>query len=276
MDKIRRIIFKIKQLKNLAVLRRFERNEDLRLVVMNRDTFEEKFAFNLNLRNLYIFISSLFVLFAFLFYLLIAYTPLKRLIPGYGTIENNAYVIKLNKNLDELEKQIEAQDHYNNALRRILIQNDQGSDAEEDYANAGKMTPESARKAKSEAMKKNYIAPLKGRINRKSDIKNGHYGVDISGTKNAPIKAIADGNVIFADWSTETGYTIILQHRNGLISVYKHNASLLKEIGDFVDKGEAIATYGNTGTLSTGPHLHFEIWKSGIPIDPLEVVDIKM
>jgi murein DD-endopeptidase MepM/ murein hydrolase activator NlpD len=262
-------------IKKLEVLKTFERNEDLRLVVMNRDTFEEKFAFSLNLRNLYIFISSLFVLFAFLFYLLIAYTPLKRLIPGYGTLENNSYVIKLNNNLSELEKKIEAQDHYNAALRRILIQNESDADTDGDYANAGKMSPESARKIKSEALKKQYTAPIKGRINRKADIKNGHYGIDLAGSKNAPIKAIADGNVIFADWSTETGYTIILQHRNGLISIYKHNANLLKEIGDFVDRGEAIATYGNTGTLSTGPHLHFEVWKSGIPIDPLEIIDVK-
>ncbi|MBK7095693.1 MAG: M23 family metallopeptidase [Saprospiraceae bacterium] len=264
------------QLKRLEVLKRFEKNEDLRLVVMNRDSFEEKFSFNLNLRNLYIFISSLFVLFFVLYYLLIAYTPLKRLIPGYGTVDNNSYVIKMNKNLNELEKKIEAQDHYNQALRRILIQNESGSENDEDYINAGKLNSQASLKSRKEALRKQYFAPLKGKINRKSDIKNGHYGIDISGTKNSPIKAIADGNVIFADWSTETGYTIIVQHRNGLISLYKHNASLLKEIGDFVDSGEAIAIFGNTGTLSTGPHLHFEIWKSGIPIDPLEIIEVKM
>ena len=268
--------FDFKHLNRLEVLKRFEKNEDLRLVVMNRDSFEEKFSFNLNLRNLYIFISSLFVVFFILFYLLIAYTPLKRLIPGYGSVENNSYVIKLNKNLSELEKKIEAQDHYNQALRKILIQNESGSDNEQDFKNANKLNLHEAKNRKKEDIKTDYFAPLKGKINRKSDIRNGHYGIDISGTKNTPIKSIADGNVIFADWSTETGYTMMIQHRNGLISIYKHNASLLKEIGDFVDRGEAIAIFGNTGTLSTGPHLHFEIWKSGIPIDPLELIDIKM
>lgn len=271
-------LFKINfnHLKKLEMLKRFEKNEDLRLVVMNQDTFEEKFSFNLNLRNLYIFISSLFVLFFVLYYLLIAYTPLKRLIPGYGSVDNNSYVIKLNKNLNELEKKMEAQDHYNQALRRILIENENGSENAEDYINAGSKNSKSGINNRRDALKNQYFAPLKGKINRKSDIKNGHYGIDISGTKNSPIKAIADGNVIFSDWSTETGYTIIVQHRNGLISLYKHNASLLKEIGDFVDRGEAIAIFGNTGTLSTGPHLHFEIWKSGIPIDPLEIIEVKM
>lgn len=273
---MKKIRFNLGHLKKLEVLKRFEKNEDLRLVVMNRDTFEEKFAFNLNLRNLYIFISSLFVIFFILFYLAIAYTPLKRLIPGYGSLEGNSYVIKVNKSLSELEKKSEAQEHYNQALKRILLYNESDKENAIDLANAGKPAAASATKTDMDIIKKQYSVPMDGKINRKSDIKNGHYGVDVAGIRNAPIKAIADGNIVFADWSTETGYTLIIQHRNGLISIYKHNSSLLKDIGDFVERGEVVAILGNTGTLSNGPHLHFEVWKGGIPIDPLDVVDFKM
>ena len=114
---------------------------------------------------------------------------------------------------------------------------------------------------------------MKGTVSEGYNPEEKHYAVDIVTAKDAPVKATADGTVIFAEWTAETGYVIILEHKNGLISVYKHNASLAKEQGELVKAGEVIATAGNTGELSTGPHLHFEIWSEGYPIDPANFID---
>jgi len=117
--------------------------------------------------------------------------------------------------------------------------------------------------------------PLIGKINKNFDVKTSHYGMDIAGAIGSPVKAVMDGTIIFSDWSTETGNTIIIQHPNGILSVYKHNSSLFKEIGDFVKKGEVIANLGNSGTLTSGPHLHFELWYNGIPLDPAKYLNLK-
>jgi murein DD-endopeptidase MepM/ murein hydrolase activator NlpD len=115
--------------------------------------------------------------------------------------------------------------------------------------------------------------PVNGHISEGYDIKNKHYAVDIVVPNNTPVKATADGTIIFAEWTIETGYVIIIEHRYELISVYKHNASLTKEQGDLVKAGEVIAMAGNTGELTTGPHLHFELWNRGYPINPTNFID---
>jgi murein DD-endopeptidase MepM/ murein hydrolase activator NlpD len=97
--------------------------------------------------------------------------------------------------------------------------------------------------------------------------------VDIVTVKDAPIKTVADGTVIFAEWTAETGYVIIVDHGNNLISVYKHNAFLNKAQGQLVKAGEVIASAGNTGEFTTGPHLHFELWSEGYPINPTNFID---
>lgn len=262
-------------------------NENLRLVVMNENTFEEKYSFRLNLKNLYILLSSLIVVLFILMFIVISFTPLKHIVPGYGNIENNSYVIKLNRYITELEANIETQEHYNKSLRKILVENDTtGTSNFKHYNkdNSKKSTisvspKETNKNTQLDGLKNiediNFISPLRGKINKKIDVKIGHYGIDIAGPKNAPIKSIAKGTVIFSDWSPETGNTIIIQHANNLLSVYKHNSSLLKEIGDFVNEGEAIALIGNTGTLTDGPHLHFELWYKSIPLDPLKYINIE-
>ncbi|MGB0788658.1 MAG: M23 family metallopeptidase, partial [Marinirhabdus sp.] len=115
--------------------------------------------------------------------------------------------------------------------------------------------------------------PVKGTISEGFDMRQKHYAVDVVTAKNAPVKNIADGTVIFSGWTAGTGFVMIIRHTNQLISVYKHNASLTKEEGDPVKSGEVIATVGNTGELTTGPHLHFELWRNGTPIDPTNFLD---
>ena len=125
--------------------------------------------------------------------------------------------------------------------------------------------------------KTNFVlfTPVNGEISEEYNAENKHYAVDIVVAKNTPVKATADGTVIFAEWTVETGFVVLIEHSYGLISVYKHNATLTKEQGDFVKAGEVIATSGNTGDLSTGPHLHFELWSDGYSVNPTNFIDFK-
>jgi murein DD-endopeptidase MepM/ murein hydrolase activator NlpD len=117
--------------------------------------------------------------------------------------------------------------------------------------------------------------PVTGVISQPYDVSQKHYAVDIAVAQNAPIKAVSDGTVIFAEWTLETGYVVILEHQNTLLSVYKHNATITVLQGDLVKSGEVIATAGNTGEFSTGPHLHFELWSNGYPVNPVEFIDFE-
>jgi len=110
--------------------------------------------------------------------------------------------------------------------------------------------------------------PIKGIVSEKFDAKKNHLGIDIVAPKDEPIKATAEGTVVMASWTEDTGYVITLQHEGGLISVYKHCSKLFKKNGEFVKSGEVIALIGNTGKFTTGPHLHFELWHQGRVLNP--------
>jgi murein DD-endopeptidase MepM/ murein hydrolase activator NlpD len=115
--------------------------------------------------------------------------------------------------------------------------------------------------------------PITGVVTMPFDAKEKHFAVDVVAPMDTPVKAVANGTVIFSEWTADTGYVIILEHEGGLLSVYKHNGSLAKLQGTVVREGEVIASVGNTGELSTGPHLHFELWDNGNPVNPLDFVD---
>ncbi len=116
------------------------------------------------------------------------------------------------------------------------------------------------------------FTPIDGFVSQSFNIRNDHLGVDIVSKPNEPVKCVADGTVIFADWTREFGYVLAIQHNGNLISVYKHNAKLLKKVGNFVSEGEIISIIGNSGELTDGPHLHFELWHQGNPLNPEEFV----
>ncbi len=117
-----------------------------------------------------------------------------------------------------------------------------------------------------------FYSPITGFVSDQYDVKKGHMGVDVVAKANEPIKCIADGTVIFSSWTQDSGYVIVVQHRGNLISTYKHNAQLLKKVGTFVNGGEIIAIVGNSGELTNGPHLHFELWYNGNSLNPEEFV----
>lgn len=117
-----------------------------------------------------------------------------------------------------------------------------------------------------------FYSPITGFISDHYDVKKGHLGVDVVAKANEPVKCIADGTVVFSSWTQDSGYVIMVQHRGNMISAYKHNAQLLKKVGTFVNGGEIISIVGNSGELSNGPHLHFELWYNGNSLDPEEFV----
>ncbi len=277
-----------------------------RLVVLNNDTFEEVGSYKLSLMNLYVLISSLLVGFTILVLSLVVFTPLKRLIPGYGGMGSQRDMFELVDRVDSLERVLTAQQTYATNVRKLLTAdvekesdvvrekvtavvdsniNVDPSEAEM-VIRAGGSSPfvgdsgdknieNKAIKAigQSDRLESMYlISPLSGSISKSFSLKEKHYGTDLVAPKNTPIKAVADGFVISSDWTLETGNTIAVQHANNVVSFYKHNSSLLKKVGDKVNSGEAIAILGNTGEQSNGPHLHFELWKDGKAVNAQEYI----
>ena len=259
-----------------------------RLVVLDDETLQEVRSFKLSLLNLYLFFSSIIVLTAVLILCLFFFTPVKRLVPGYGDINDHPKFQELNKQYHNLEKELDTQEEYINGFKNMLSDGDKGPELEKlisaqpkgqeghSHENAieKNITKVSARKQNDPADLNlehfHFIIPLKGSISAGYEAENKHFGIDILAPKNSAIKSITDGVVINSDWNLETGNTISIQHKNNLITVFKHNSVLLKKEGDFVKSGEAIAIIGNSGTLSDGPHMHFELWFNGKPLNPQE------
>jgi murein DD-endopeptidase MepM/ murein hydrolase activator NlpD len=274
-----------------------------RLVIMNNETFEEIGSYRLSLLNVYIFLSTLMVLVAIIVLSLILFTPLKRFVPGYGDIQASPQLIMLNQELDSVYQEFSSQKVYIENLRKRLSDQADGiedipdenhglSDSslqvdriEEDEILrreveleqieeiAGMKTRGNASSADVPLEQLYFIPPITGEISARFMPEKKHYGIDILAPKNTAIKSVMDGIVIASDWTLETGNTIGIQHSNNIISFYKHNSLLLKKVGDYVQAGEAVAIIGNTGTLSDGPHLHFEVWVKGMPIDPVDYIN---
>ena len=281
-----------------------------RLVILNNETFEEVNSFKLSVFNFYVAVSSLFVGFTALGMALIVFTPLKKIIPGYGGYGSDRAVFNLYERVDSMERAVSAQEIYTNNFRKMLVADVEtekdmpknkpttpsvsdsnstveptasemtiragGSDPFED--NGSNNTNNNSEKAirvtnRNDRLESMYLqAPVAGTMSLSFSLEKQHYGVDITASKNTPIKSISDGFVILCDWTLETGNTIAIQHSNNVISFYKHNSNLLKKVGDKVKTGEAIAIIGSTGEQTTGPHLHFELWKDGKAVNPQEYI----
>jgi len=270
-----------------------------RLVVLNEDTFEERFAIKLTRLNVFVLTSISAILLVFFTTLLIAFTPLREYIPGYSSARLKKEASLLNYKTDSLVRELELNKQYYSSIRKVLTgdiasvnfnrdsimelaKNDLG------YLEVEKNKEDSILRAKVEKEDKynlfetsidpsNFVLfpPVNGTISESYNIKEKHYAVDVVVAMNTPVKAVADGTVIFAEWTVETGYVVIMEHNQELISVYKHNSAITKSQGDLIKAGEVIAMSGNTGELSTGPHLHFELWSKGYPVNPTNFIDFQ-
>lgn len=270
-----------------------------RLVILNEDTFEERISFKLNRLNVFVLVTITSIVLVAGTTVLIAFTPLREYIPGYSSSSLNKKATKLVTTADSLEVAINLNQQYYASIKKVLtgdvktVEFDRDSALEAQKLNNEKidLTPseEDIKLRKEVDQEDKYslfdkekssvdfslFPPVKGSITSKYDTSKKHYAVDIAVTKDAPIKAAADGTVIFAEWTTETGYVMILEHGNNVLTVYKHNASLTKEQGELVKAGEVIATAGSTGEFTTGPHLHFELWRDGYSMNPSQFIDFE-
>ncbi|MCB0557362.1 MAG: M23 family metallopeptidase [Lewinellaceae bacterium] len=272
-----------------------------RLVVMNNETFEEVGSYRLTLLNVYIFISTVLVVVAALVVFAVAFTPLKRYVPGYGEGgENREEVEQLYREVQDLKKELVAQEKYSTNIRKVLVgevetakdiiranptdtaEEVERSEEEEQLRQEVELQqvgqaaqrPRTANFSPREVpLEQMYFnAPVRGEISAGFMPDKKHFGLDVLAPKNTAVQAAMDGYIFFSDWTLETGNTIGIQHANNTITFYKHNSALLKKAGSFVKAGEAVAIIGNTGTLSDGPHLHFELWHKGNPVDPRDYI----
>jgi len=270
-----------------------------RLVILNEDTFEERFSVKLTRLNVFVLMSFSAILLVAATTVLIAFTPLREYIPGYSSTALKKQATVLNYKTDSLQRVIALNEKYFESIKRVLkgdvktvaINKDSIIKAaeldmdkiilipsKEDSLLRAKVNKEDKYSLfESATSRVNFVLfpPVNGTISEGYNVEEKHFAIDVVVAKDTPVKAAADGTIILSEWTTQTGYVVIIDHGNGLISVYKHNASLTKSQGDLVKSGEVIAISGNTGELSTGPHLHFELWSDGYPIDPTTFIDFE-
>jgi murein DD-endopeptidase MepM/ murein hydrolase activator NlpD len=265
-----------------------------RLVMLNDSTFEEVGYLRLSRLNTISVGGTLIILSIALVYSTIAYTPIRELIPGYPDAEMRNNIVQNSILLDSLKEELRLRDQFFLNLNQIISGQsprdylNTKADSISDYQNLSFTRSSSDSILRQEIdlndklrvpinenpqvinklEKMQFFTPVRGVITNSFNSLNSHFGTDIVAGPNEVVKATLDGTVIMANWTLETGYVIQIQHNNNLISVYKHNAELLKNVGMRVKAGDAIAIVGNSGELTTGPHLHFELWQNGIALNP--------
>ncbi len=268
-----------------------------RLIIYNDNTFEEVGFIRLKGFNLLWIIGALAVALIAVTFSLIAYTGIKEFIPGYPDTDMRRRIVLNALKLDSVEHELKIRDVYFENISSIIAGktpenfiDDQISDSlqsktihftksEEDSLFRKKIEEDEQFNLPYEAPQQmmikaqslsqiHFFPPVKGIVTNSFNAEINHYGTDIVAKTNEVIKSVLDGTVIIATWTIETGYIIQIQHENNLISIYKHNSELLKRVGNHVEAGEVIAIIGNSGEFSTGPHLHFELWNNGRPVNP--------
>ena len=269
------------------------------MVILNEDTFEEKISFKLTRLNVFIFggLFSILLIVATIF--LIAFTQLREYIPGYSSTKLKREATELVYKTDSLEEVIKVNEAYLNEIRALLVGKVTDVNFDKDSILAimqydkdtMRLMPSDADLEFREMVEEEdrytlfteaqfgsdvvFFSPVDGTISEHYSLENNHLAVDIATEMGTPVKSVADGTVLFAEWTAETGHVIIVEHVQGFISIYKHNSSLHKSQGDMVVSGEVIASAGNTGEYSTGPHLHFELWSQGYPLNPTNYIDFE-
>jgi murein DD-endopeptidase MepM/ murein hydrolase activator NlpD len=267
-----------------------------KLVFLNEDTFEERATFHLRPLTIFVTIGITIILLIVLTTLLIAFTGLREYIPGYSDVKMKRQLFTLVQRSDSMQVALNARDLYIDNIRNIVNGNLNDTLNKKPEGNAKVENIGTLKKSKEDSLLRNeiegsdkftlspnssaasgissflFFPPVKGMVTNRFNAVGKHYGIDIAGNPNEAVKATLDGTVVLANFTSETGWVIGIQHGNNLFSFYKHNSSLLKKAGDFVKAGEVIAIIGNSGELSTGPHLHFELWSNGSALDPQKYV----
>ncbi len=270
-----------------------------KIVVSDEETFEEIVSLKTNNFQLFLFAFLYTVLVIIFSTAIIFFTQVREYVPGYPSTDLLVSAAKITIKADSLERELALNDQFFSAIESVLtgdsneaaqrtqqdtlIQNDL-KDAQivatipqDSILRAYVDNEDRFNLTRNQLLidSKSYFSPVKGVVTDGFDIEKNHFAVDVSVDIGTPVKAILAGTVLFSEWSVETGHVILLDHGENLISVYKHNSKNLKLQNETVQAGEVIAFSGEEGSLSSGPHLHFEIWKNGLPIDPESILSFE-
>jgi len=270
-----------------------------KVVVSNDKTFEERLSFKTTKFGVFLVALTYTSILIGVTAVLIFFTQLKEYVPGYSSLELLKSSTELSLKTDSIERVVTLNNQYYNSIKKVLtgeldtiafnrdsILNEINKDmllsglspSKEDSLLRKHIEEEdrfNLTRSQLLVENKTLFQPVIGEITQEYNYKENHFAIDIAAETGTPIKAVSDGRVVLSEWTMETGYVIILDHGDTLLSVYKHNSSLLKTQNELVIAGEVIALSGNQGTLTTGPHLHLELWKNGIPIDPKQFFNFK-
>jgi murein DD-endopeptidase MepM/ murein hydrolase activator NlpD len=271
-----------------------------RLVVINDTTFDERFSAYLSPLNVIAGIALAFFIISIITLSIVIFTPLKEYIPGYSDTRTRLNALNATVRVDSLERAQAVYGRYFQNLSRILngeVELDTAKmglsdesavyedldfssskedsllrreiESEERYA----LSPQSETVSESLGLPGTFLfPPITGTVTAEFNAAEGHFGIDVTAKEGETVKAVYDGTVVMASFTSDGGNVIRIQHANNLISVYKHNSILLKKVGDRVEAGDFIAIIGNSGELTDGPHLHFELWYNGTPLNPKEFI----
>ena len=272
---------------------------DYKVVVSSEDTFEEKLSFKANKINAFIIMLLYSIILIAFTISIVFFTQLREMVPGYSSSDLLNRAIYLTKKTDSLEQQIALNNKFYKSIEDVLSGNvDEFVSRDELSIDSNLISPDiftispnlqdsilrqyvenedKFNLTNNELVIENkmFFSPIKGEITQSFNFNENHFAIDIAADIGTPVKSVLDGKIIFSEWSLETGYVVVIDHGENIISVYKHNSKTLKEQNDFVQAGEVIAYSGNQGNLSSGPHLHFELWKNGTPIDPEPLLNFK-
>ena len=281
--------------KNKKTLSNWLNNRHI-LIIQNEEDFSHKATYNFTYARLVFFgLLGLIIVFVLSFYLV--NTVLAQWFdPTHAERETRKDLVTMSLSLDSLATELENRDLFIQSLKRVM----QGDEDDQEQApvdesggnvalsqDPNSQEIDSLFKSEFETrgdvllgqdlnnmtLRQTYLfSPLSGYVSQRFDPMNEHFGIDVVSKKDEPVKCIADGTVIFASWTQDAGNVIAVQHKENLISVYKHNSALTKEVGNFIRAGEILAIIGNTGELTNGPHLHFELWYNGTAVNPEDFI----
>lgn len=260
-----------------------------RLVITNTETFQEVWGMHLSRLNFLVALGVFFVVVLGLAWMLIVFTPMREFVPGYTKTYISQQVVGNALRADSLQREMELWGNYLSNLRVIFS----GGSPEAYIANTDSIiNPQAVHFSRSEEdsmlraqVEKDMhldgmsigrsgqegvhlLLPVRGRVSSGFDPSTGHFGVDVVSDPDAPVYCVAEGTVVLTSFDTEYGYMVVVQHANGLLTIYKHCKTILRREGARVEAGEAIAIVGNSGRLTSGPHLHLELWLEGQVLNP--------
>ena len=269
-------------------------SKNYRLVIQEEKTYKEKFKLKLSRTNVFLTGTFISLIIVSITTSIIFFTPVREYIPGYDTTKMRIQAINNLERLDSLINQLSINENYLEAVFQTI----NGEDYKNIYTNESqrisvdlseldmslRVEDSILRKVVEREDKFNVIEsetqtlnlemspPVRGIIIESFDVSIKHYGIDIVLKEQTPVKAVADGIVLLSEWTIDSGHTVIVYHKDQLTSIYKHNYLSKVKTGDYVKQGQVVALSGNTGELTSGPHLHFELWDSSGPINPEDFI----